>query len=114
MSTSPIAPSIEQHELAALISANANIRILDVRRAPAFEKNPVLVSGAVRVPPDAVAAWASSTLADKSIPVVAYCVYGHEVSQGAAAELQALGFSARYLVGGISEWQASGGATSAA
>jgi hypothetical protein len=40
-----------------------------------------------------------------------YCVHGHEVSQDAAASLNAAGFDARYLQGGIAGWRAHGGAT---
>jgi hypothetical protein len=41
-------------------------------------------------------------------PVVVYCVHGHEVSQGAAAALAAIGVEARYLEGGIAAWRESG------
>jgi thiosulfate sulfurtransferase len=98
-------------ELADLIAVGAKVRVLDVRRAPAFEKNPVVLPGAVRVPPDSVGVWAVSNEATKSLPLVVYCVYGHEVSQTAATELALLGFSVRVLEGGISEWQSAGGAT---
>lgn len=97
-------------ELAALIADGAKVRILDVRRTPAYEKNPVVLPGAVRVPPESVGVWAASNDATKSLPLVVYCVYGHEVSQNAATELAALGFSVRILEGGISEWQSAGGA----
>jgi thiosulfate sulfurtransferase len=113
MTTLPNATSIEQGELAGMLASGERVSILDVRRVPAFEKNPVLLPGAVRVAPDTVGAWAASSMTTRSVPVVVYCVHGHEVSQGAAAELQALGFAARFLQGGISEWQASGGSTTA-
>ena len=38
-------------------------------------------------------------------PVVAYCVHGHEVSQGAAATLRKAGIQAAYLEGGIAGWK---------
>ena len=41
-------------------------------------------------------------------PVVAYCVHGHEVSQGAAASLRRAGIKAAYLEGGIAEWKETG------
>ena len=111
MPTPTTPQSIEPSNLAKAIAAGEDFRILDVRRAPAFEKNPVLLPGAVRVPPDTLGAWAAGSTADRSVPLVVYCVYGHEVSQGAAAELSALGFDVRYLAGGISEWQSVGGIT---
>lgn len=109
----PSASLIGRAELAELIVTGAQVRILDVRRVPAFEKNPVVLPGALRVPPDALGVWAAHNAADKSLPMVVYCVYGHEVSQTAAKELEALGFAVRYLEGGISEWQSAGGATTA-
>ena len=95
-------------QLALFIEKGAPLSILDVRRIAAFEKNPVLISGASRVPPEEVSAWALRNASAKSIPVVTYCVHGHEVSQGAAAALRASGFTASYLEGGISEWQSQG------
>jgi hypothetical protein len=41
-------------------------------------------------------------------PVVAYCVHGHEVSQGVAARLQQAGIKATYLDGGIAAWKETG------
>ncbi len=111
MSTPPTALGIERGGLDGMLAAGDRVQILDVRRAPAFEKNPVLLPGALRVPPDTLGAWAASATAARSVPVVVYCVYGHEVSQSAATELQGLGFAARFLQGGLSEWQASGGVT---
>ncbi len=41
-------------------------------------------------------------------PVVAYCVHGHEVSQGVAASLRQAGIRAAYLEGGIAGWKEAG------
>src|SRR5262245_33891248 len=95
-------------QLAQFIARKAPIVILDVRRAPAFEKNRVLIPGALRLPPEEVPEWALRSSSAQSIPVVIYCVHGHEVSQGAAKTLQASGFTATFLAGGISEWQEQG------
>nr|WP_232346529.1 hypothetical protein [Cupriavidus sp. USMAA2-4] len=35
-----------------------------------------------------------------------YCVRGHQVGQDCAALLEAAGFDASYLVGGLEEWAA--------
>ncbi len=40
--------------------------------------------------------------------VIFYCVHGQEVSQGISAALCAMGKDARYLEGGLSEWQKAG------
>jgi len=34
-----------------------------------------------------------------------YCVYGHEVGRSTALRLRAQGINARFLKGGIDEWQ---------
>jgi rhodanese-related sulfurtransferase len=40
--------------------------------------------------------------------VVFVCAHGHELSQGAAATLSAMGLDARYLVDGFTGWRDSG------
>ena len=84
-------------------------QVLDVRRVPAFESNPVLIPGSVRCAPDAVAGVAASLEPWRA--VVAVCVHGHEVSQNAAATLTGLGYSARALAEGLEGWREAGGAT---
>jgi rhodanese-related sulfurtransferase len=56
--------------------------------------------------PEHVAEWASAV--PRGVPAVAYCLYGFQVSQDAAAELRKLGIGARALAGGIAAWRASG------
>ena len=85
--------------------------LVDVRRAPAFDKDPQVIKGAVKRAPEAIAEWARDL--EPWRPVVVYCVHGHEVSQNAATFLQAAGFDARYLEGGIAGWREHGGATAA-
>jgi rhodanese-related sulfurtransferase len=75
----------------------------DVRRAKAFDEDVARIIGAVRRAPDAVQEWAAAL--PPARPVVAYCVHGHEVSQGAAAALRTIGFDARYAEGGIAAWR---------
>nr|WP_304505242.1 rhodanese-like domain-containing protein [Achromobacter sp. MY14] len=41
-------------------------------------------------------------------PVIIYCAHGHELSQGLAATLRAMGIDARYLLGGIEAWRSNG------
>jgi rhodanese-related sulfurtransferase len=72
--------------------------ILDVRHEPKFASSPRIVAGAVRCTPEAVEAFARQhTPRD----VVVYCVYGHNVSADATAQLNAAGWQARALAGGI-------------
>ena len=100
-------PSVTVEKLTELLGSGQPVHVLDVRRAPAVEKSPKVVPGAQRVLPDQVRVWADKGQ-DKSVPVVAYCVHGHEVSQGAAAELISRGFNAAFLAGGITAWESRG------
>ena len=77
--------------------------LIDVRRREAFDSNQLLIMGAARRLPDDVSKWQSALPAGTSI--VAYCVHGHEVSQGVASTLRGVGMTASYLEGGIAGWQ---------
>ena len=72
--------------------------VLDVRRQPRFDESPRLLAGAQRCAPDEVAAFAAS---HPPREVVVYCVYGHNVSDEAAATLRAAGWQAHTVAGGI-------------
>ena len=72
--------------------------ILDVRRQARFDESLRLLAGAQRCAPEDVAAMAASRPAGE---VLVYCVYGHNVSEEAAAVLQAAGWSANTIAGGI-------------
>ncbi len=80
--------------------------VFDVRRAGVFEKARTMIPGARWCDPAQVPTWATELPTDRELLV--YCVYGHEVSRVTALRLQAAGFKARYLVGGIDAWQAAG------
>jgi rhodanese-related sulfurtransferase len=77
--------------------------LIDVRRREAFDSDKSLIIGAARRLPDNVKEWLTALPGDR--PVVAYCVHGHEVSQGVASTLRSIGMSASYLEGGIKGWQ---------
>jgi rhodanese-related sulfurtransferase len=98
MDTVSISPAL----LYSLIGSSRSPLVLDVRRAPAFEADPQVIAGALRPDPDAVA-FANRHAAGR--PVVAYCVHGHEVSQGAARALSQAGHDASFLEGGIEAWR---------
>jgi rhodanese-related sulfurtransferase len=80
--------------------------VCDVRRTGAYDAAERVIAGALRLLPDATDAEFSTL--PKTLPVVVYCVHGHEVSQQAAARLMRLGFNATYLEGGMSAWEAQG------
>jgi rhodanese-related sulfurtransferase len=86
-------------------SASAPI-IVDVRRTPTFDADDRMIVGALRYPPDDIAAWQHDGHNDR--PVVVYCAHGGEVSQEAAETLRNLGVDARYLMGGIAAWVEQG------
>jgi rhodanese-related sulfurtransferase len=79
--------------------------VLDVRRAPAFAAASSLLPGALRVAPDDTAAL---RLLPRDRTIVAYCVHGHEVSQGVARALATAGCDAAFLEGGIAGWGEAG------
>lgn len=80
--------------------------VIDVRKVEPFRAASSMVHGALRRDPQHVAEWSRSLPAASS--VVAYCVHGHEVSQGVVASLRAHGIEARYLAGGIAAWIEAG------
>src|SRR5262249_3672919 len=77
-------------------------RVIDVRRAAAFDADERMLIAAVRRDPTDVAKWGAQLSTDR--PVVVYCVHGHEVSQQTAVALRGIGLDACYLEGGIAGW----------
>ena len=94
----PFPFSISPQELAARIGRPDAPLLLDVRRDAAFFKSPLMLAGAQRCKPEDVASFAAL---QPSREVVAYCVYGHNVSGDAVTTLLAAGWDARRLAGGI-------------
>jgi rhodanese-related sulfurtransferase len=72
--------------------------VLDVRRQARFDESSRLLACAQRCTPEDVAALAASRPAGE---VLVYCVYDHNVSEEAAATLQAAGWRAQPIAGGI-------------
>ena len=98
ISNSP--PSISPHELTARLGQSDAPLLLDVRKPEPFAKSTHLLLGAQYCAPQDVAQWIVNHPAG-SREVVVYCVYGHHVSQTAAAQLLAAGWRVKYLEGGI-------------
>ncbi len=78
--------------------------LIDVRRAAAFDADDRLIASATWRDPFAVQDW--EKFLPRHRPVVVYCVHGHEISQNACVALRAKGIDARFLQGGIEEWNA--------
>jgi rhodanese-related sulfurtransferase len=85
-------------ELTARMGRANSPLLLDVRREAKFNESPLMLAGALRCKPENIAAFAAS---QPPRDVVVYCVYGHNVSNDAAAELRAAGWNAAALAGGI-------------
>ncbi len=77
--------SISVPRLRSLVGSPRAPLVVDVRKLPAFDADPVMIASALRRPHDAVGDWAAGLSAGREI--VAYCVHGHEVSQGVAHTL---------------------------
>ena len=101
-STASISPS-DLYSRLGIASAPV---LIDVRRQQAYDADPVLIIGAVRRVPEQVGQWLSALPGGREI--VAYCVHGHEVSQGVVKALRDAGRSASFLQGGISAWRDKG------
>ncbi len=99
-------PSVSASVLAGRLGRGDAPIIVDVRKAPAFDKTTRVVAGALRCLPDEIRA--STAWLPRSREIVVYCVHGHEVSQGAARSLREAGFDASFLEGGIAHWEEAG------
>jgi rhodanese-related sulfurtransferase len=75
--------------------------LLDVRRDAAFEASALMLAGGQRCAPQNLAAWAAENADQRDQTIVVYCVYGHNVSADACAQLRSLGFDAFALSGGL-------------
>jgi rhodanese-related sulfurtransferase len=96
-------------ELQAQRKRGSPLLLLDVRRRPVFEVADSTIPGAIWRDPEELDVWSNEL--PKGTTTVVYCMHGHGVSQKVAAQLQELGFDARYLEGGIEGWKEVGGET---
>jgi rhodanese-related sulfurtransferase len=95
-------------ELAMWKEHGFDFDLLDVRRAKARGQDGTDIAGASWRDPAAWLDWKDDWLGAKR-PVVLYCAYGHEISQGLTAALRAMDIDARHLIGGIQQWKDDGG-----
>lgn len=93
-------------ELGEWQAAGRAFTLIDVRREPARRTDGAEIPGSTWKRPDELFSWKDSVPRDR--PVVFVCAHGHELSQGAAATLHAMGLHALYLVDGFSGWRAAG------
>ena len=82
--------------------------LIDARRLAARQADGTEIAGGRWQDPALWLNWKDAVPNDAL--VVLYCAHGHELSQGLAAALRAMGVDARYLAGGIAAWKAAGAA----
>ncbi len=93
-------------ELAEWRAAGRAFSLIDVRREKVRMTDGEEIPGSQWRRPEELFAWKDEVPRDR--PAVIVCAHGHELSQGAAATLHALGLHALYLVDGFSGWKAAG------
>ena len=96
-------------ELSARLAAGEQPLLLDICLAVDLPKRHDTLPGATFLPAEKRAEWIEQLPRDR--PIIAYCMYGFQVSGDVVAELQKRGLKARNLAGGIASWRAIGGAT---
>ncbi|QEL21599.1 superoxide dismutase [Bosea sp. F3-2] len=100
---------IAAEDLLARLQRQDDLVLLDVCLAEDLAKRSDMIPGAQLRAPEQIADWADDLPKDK--PIVAYCVYGFQVSGDAVAELRRRGLDACSLAGGIAAWHAIGAPT---
>ena len=85
MDATPSASFISTSDVLSAIRGGQPPLIVDVRRKPVFRAATDMIAGALWRDPERVAEWAGEL--PRASRVVAYCVHGHEVSQGVAIAL---------------------------
>jgi rhodanese-related sulfurtransferase len=93
-------------ELAEWQAAQRRYTLLDVRRAAVRAADGADLPGAAWRRPEDVFTWKEEIPRDR--PVVVVCAHGHELSQGVAGTLRAMGLDARALIDGYAGWVAAG------
>lgn len=100
---------IAAEDLLARMQRHDDIVLLDVCLAEDLAKRSDMIPGAQIRAPERIADWAEDL--PKGKPIIAYCVYGFQVSGDAVAELRRRGLDAWTLAGGIAAWHAIGAPT---
>jgi rhodanese-related sulfurtransferase len=98
---------ISAEELNRLIGTAQCPVIFDVRRAAVFHAAPTRIAGSLWQ--NHMEIEASAEVIDPVSGAVVYCIYGHNVSEIAAAKLRAAGVYVRVLDGGNAAFEANGG-----
>ncbi|VAW81456.1 hypothetical protein MNBD_GAMMA12-874 [hydrothermal vent metagenome] len=83
------------------------VAVLDIRRDSDYEASEEIVPGATWKNPAAIDEWIETV--PKEGQVVIYCVRGGGVSNSVVDRLQAEGFNAQFIEGGIEGLKGAGG-----
>jgi Fe-Mn family superoxide dismutase len=83
--------------------------LVDVCMTDDLDRRNDMLAGATLRNPDTIDGWAETL--PRNRPIVAYCIYGFQVSGNAVNKLRKRGYDARSLKGGIAAWHAIGGPT---
>jgi rhodanese-related sulfurtransferase len=102
----PAANAVAPQSLASRVGARDAPCLVDVRKAEAFAESEYFLPGAIRWDYHAGAPMPDALQDAKR--AVAYCVKGAEVGINGAALLSKQNIDARYLQGGLRDWQAAG------
>jgi rhodanese-related sulfurtransferase len=97
---------ISASELAEWQAAGRSFSLIDVRREAVRRADGAEIRGAQWRQPEDLFGWKDDIARDR--PAVLVCAHGHELSQGAAATLRAMGLDARALIDGFAGWRAAG------
>jgi rhodanese-related sulfurtransferase len=100
------ANAVAPQSLASRVGARDAPYLVDVRKAEAFAESEYFLPGAIRWDYHAGAPMPDALQDAKR--AVAYCVKGAEVGINGAALLSKQNIDARYLQGGLRDWQAAG------
>jgi len=100
---------ISAEALRDTLTRRHDIMILDVRKPEDLANGYDMLPSAQHLEPERFDAWAATLPKDR--PIVAYCVYGFQVSRDPVSELRRRGYDARTLAGGIAAWHAIGAPT---
>ncbi|WP_341894211.1 Fe-Mn family superoxide dismutase [Ferrovibrio terrae] len=101
--------SVSPEDLQAMLQTGKDVVVLDICLADDMAKRHDMMPGALIRAPETLPEWIDALPRDK--PLVAYCMYGFQVSGNAVAEMRKRGLDARSLAGGIAAWHAIGGKT---
>jgi Fe-Mn family superoxide dismutase len=105
----PAPEEITAETLRDLLGRKDDVLVLDVRKIEDLALGTDMVPSAAHKNPEQFDRWAATLPKDR--PIVAYCVYGFQVSRDPVAALRKMGYDARTLAGGIAAWHAIGAPT---